>query len=381
MAISPTVPTNRLLNAWQKRMGVNPYLFNQVAGSNAYANLAFASERAYVQPERDYIAEGLAAAQADILPYLRTFHRPTYVETTITLPRGYNPLQSLWTNYHWVQAIGERATTLIEADVAVTYDLNAGTATLNVTTAVDTGEIEVFFRVADGAQAAADPRYQIEPLRLTASGGVVTAVGHPGLFVLPSIWADPYLAPNYNIPNTADAADVNSYVEFVDVYRVYPDATNAVTIVQDPYFTGNYTGTTPNLITGGALLLDGRKGEIRLRADTAHFCTLYGVRNVRVKYLAGYPLDPFTQQPDTALEAAFIRLANCRVPLMPNTFSDQRAQVYQNDTAVQTVGEGFGARMLERETPFGYRKGEVESWRTINRSPYMVGSGGVLGAV
>lgn len=377
MAISQTYPTNRLLNAWQHRMGVNPYLFNQVTGANAYANIARAGERVYTQVDRDYIAEGCVTASSEILPYLRTFHRPTYTEEIITLPRRWNVLSTLQTRYHWVKAIGERATMLIQAAVPVTYNLSAGTATLSVTTAFDWDEIEVFFRTADGALSAANPLWEIEPTFKTSSGGVVTITGHPSVFVKPSLWAQPYLAPNYDTVNIGDSADVNSYVASVDVYRVYPDATNAVTLLQDPWFLGQPTGTAYNEISGGALLEDERLGQLRLRPDTANVCSLYGIRKVRVKYLAGYPLDIYTQRPDAALETAFVRLVNLRLPQMPNTFDDIRAQVYQRDSIVPMAG----SQPVMKSTPLGGLAGEIAAWATISNPPYCVGSGGFIGGI
>jgi hypothetical protein len=359
-------------------MGVNPYHFNQVAGPNAYANLARSGQRVYAQPDRDYIAEGLSIAQADILPYLRTFHRPTFVYEEIPVPARWIPTQSLHLSYSWLDKIGKRAVELIQANVPVSYNLATGTASVTVTTAVEFHEIEVFFRMADGADGSADPLWEIEPLRRSVSAGTVTLTGHASLFVKPSLWRQPYLSPNYNEPNIGDSDNPSTYVTAVDVYRVYADASIGVEILSDPWWTGHYTTTVPDLRDGGLLIMDNRTSEVRLRYELCSLCHIRGARTLRVHYRAGFPLDHYTQRPNAALETAFIRLANCRIPQIPNSFDDIRAQVFASDQLVDTIG-GENARPLSAETPFGYRRGEVAAWRTITSPPYAVGAGGVLG--
>jgi hypothetical protein len=371
------IPNNRLLNAWQRRMA-NPFHFNQLAGTNAYAPLTDPGEWVYVQPDRDYIAEALAQANAEISAYLGTYHRPTFVEEVVEVPRNWRPDRNLFTQWNHVQAIGSRATTLIEAGATVTYNLAAGTATVTVATTVAASEVRVYFRVADGADSAANPLWEIEPLRAVASGGNVTLTGHAALFAEPSLWAAPYVGPNYNATskNVGDSNDVTSYVVTVDVYREYADATDAVTFFTDPIWVGNASSSTYSEFDGVALIADGRQGALVVR-PSSYGCNWRWFNRIRIRYLAGYPLDSVTGLPDNALETAYVRLGNCRIPQYAGNLSDARTQVWQEDTMVDTLA-GTNGRALERETPFGYRRGEVAAWRTISRPPYYVPRGGVL---
>src|SRR5688572_23169583 len=111
-----------LLNNWAARMGEWLYHFNQCVGDGVNASLTTGGQRPYVQVERDYINEGLVSALAITLPYLGFYPRPTYLYQRIPVNSGWSRhWGSLQLDYGYVQAIGRRATSVIDAGATVTY--------------------------------------------------------------------------------------------------------------------------------------------------------------------------------------------------------------------------------------------------------------------
>jgi hypothetical protein len=379
MAIA-SVDTLTLLNAWQRRMSVPIFHFNQVTGAGVNAPLSEPRSDAWVQPEREYVAEGLTTALALAVPHLGFKPRPVFEQAEINLYRV-RYFTGIHLDYGFVQAIGRRAATVIQAGAAVTYSpggLNTqvlATITVPVAADVTADEIRVYFREADrpaglaDSAEAADDRWWIEPLKVVISGGNATITGHKALFASPAIWADPYLSPNYNASakNKADTGEAADFVTLVDVYRVYPDATNAVTFLTDP--RRGCCGTPVNgwLETAGeAWIEDARIGTIGMRATT---CCHRHFDRVRIDYYAGLPTVNFEVRRD--LQTALIRLANCELPQEPTAWSDARLQIWQKDTMVATVNDA--RRPMEKDTPFGNRGGQVAAWRVVSRMALGVG--------
>jgi hypothetical protein len=366
-----------LLNYWPLRMGEYLYHFNQVVGAGQNASLTTPGQAPYVQIEREYINEGMNSALALAIPYLGFYPRPTYLHQRIPVSGWSRYWGSLQLDYGYVQAIGRRATAVIESGAAVTYkplasdqnDKHVAEIVVTVTEGIDPTEIAVFFREADRPQGfidstdVTDDRWRIEPLTVKVVGTTATITGHRSLFVKPEIWAEQYDYPNFNdsSKNTGDTSNANDFVTAVDVYRVYPDATNAI---QPVYRDCNRTYQTVN---GTGHVMDAGLGII----DAEYYDCLpscgYPFEYVDVYYYAGLPLVNFEIRRD--LQTALIRLGNCEIPVAPNNFDDRRTMVWQDDTKILTENE--------RDTPFGKLNGQVYAWRIIKR--LALGVGGVVG--
>lgn len=310
-----------LLNRWPLVMSEDVWTFNQLAGAGVrlFANR---QNTPYIQSERDYIADALHSATLAAVPYLGFYPVPVWVEgEVVTINRDLHWTgQTLDTRFTHLSEFGRRATTVISAGADVVYsdsdsDGVQDTATITVTTAVDTDEIQVFFRVADGAAAAADARWQVEPLSVSASGGTVTITGHKSLFVHPqNVWAKAYtddgVAPKY----AGDTTDTDSFVTKVDVYRVYADATSAVQLILNPNIVG--TSNTPVNVT--ADIVDSDYGRFTMRVDSSQSEPAMPPSTAKVWYRAGLPLvNGFM---DRRLEVALIRYANTFMPQQPAMF-------------------------------------------------------------
>lgn len=376
MAISQDY-TYRLLNAWQRWNMVSPWLFNQIVGNGIYAQLDQSGAGIFVEPDRDVIAQSILLAYPQALQHLRTFHRPEFTQETIHLDSR-RPIsrQYVETRFSHLHAIGKRTATLIQANVAITYsdsddDSIDDRATLSVSTALtDADEIQVFFRVADGAPEAADRRYQIEPLRVTLSGGVATITGHRSLFVKPAIWRKPYTVPYFNSSdkNAGSTTDPASFVTQVDVYRVYANPDNAVEFRVAEHCSCGYS-----LEYGAANITDKRLGQVELCGPSVCMCGGY-YSTVELYYQAGIPLT-LERTPDPSLEKAFIRLANAKMPRVPQNLGPSATQLWSFDASVYPEGEGSP---LYNNSPFGPRVGDIEAWLIM--SQYVVGAGGASGA-
>lgn len=377
-------PLYGYLNAWANEMQISPWWWNQLAGQGDLAPLSSGGANVYVLPDWTDIAKGINRALTLITDQLRFYPRPVYLSERIALGQG-RPfeMQSLRTKYGYLQAIGTRGTTVLSAAETVVYSdedgdgvNDTGTVTFAYASAPDESEIQMFFTVTDidlpGAQAA-DERYQIEPATVVVSGGNITLTAHIGYFVKPTLWRQPYVAPNYNPQNknVLDTADATNYVTEVDVYRVYPDETNAVTLRRrQPSCAGCAWEWYP--AAGTAQIEDSVLGLFNLY-ETSCGCWRGGWTYVDISYYAGYPLDRFGQ-PEPALTESLTRLANTKMPRQPNTFDNVIATRWQADNSYPTVN-GRDAPM--RQTPFGSLVGQVEAYDII--TTYMLGTGMSLG--
>lgn len=351
MAITTRQPLHGLLGAWQRRMGVNLWHFNQIDGPGVDAPVSTPGQFVYVQPEREQIAEALIAALGMGISHLGFYPRPVFLREPVTMR-----LASHWkifqTRYKYVDALGKRGVSVIEADAPVVYSDSDGdtiddlaTITVTLPTGVtDPAEVQVFFTAADSQYPAADERWQIEPVRVTITGTTATITGHRALFANPALWRRAYDAPNYQAAskNTGTTTNVNDFVTEVDVYRVYLD-------------------TSDNSIN--AEIVDGMNGLVRLRGIDGCGCTGAAAPIETLYYRAGYPLNDVTGEPDAALELAFLRLANAEMPTKP-VADEIRVNFFQGDANVYPDVQQT-PRVVNN--PLGIRVGQVEAWRTFQQ--------------
>lgn len=373
---------------WAEYMGITPWAFNQLSGPGDQAPLTTNGINVWVQPDWRDLALALTRALTKVSDNLRFYPRPVYLHAEIPLGRG-RPfeLQSLKLPYGYVQAIGRRAITALDSGAAVVYTdedgdgvNDTGTVTINVVDPPSASEIQMFFTVADIAlpsAVVADERYQIEPATVVVSGNTVTLTAHISYFVLPSLWRQPYIPPNYNAHNkniliTTDAAN---YVTTVDVYRVYPDATSAVTL-RRRVRECTACGFTWENVTGLAEIEDSRLGLINVCEESCR-CWRGGYSYLDVYYYAGYPIpnysatsqaDVFTGEPDPALTEAIVRLANCEQARVPNSFNNNISTRWDKDQEYQKIqGEP------PIKTPFGSMNGQRAAWEIV--AEYALGQG------
>lgn len=356
MAVSFNKYAYKLLNRWGEVMEAPIYLYNQIAGAGIYASLSSPGLGVYVQPNRERIAEACKNAVDRTLPLLRFYYQPMYVYERIF----WNGRTPLITKYKHVQSIGQRATTLLEDDAVIVYsdsdsDLTLDLATITITVPAGTApsEIKTYFRAADGAVGVANPLWEIEPTTVTVAGTTATITAHRALFVIPSVWRMPYREPNYNSSsiNEGDTANAADFVTLVDVYREYPDPTQAAVLVgynSNAYVTFDIVNSRLGLLEPSPIC-------------QAMVCDYRGV--VDLWYYAGYPLDGYTGQPDYTLMSAMIRLSNAMNPVQPCNFDDEVSRRWQEDRKMYEPLDVRNTDILNN--PFGVMVGQVEAWNAM----------------
>jgi len=373
MAISKQVENNNLLNAWARVMNEKPFAFNQAAGTGAPLNN---NCHVYIQQEREDIARALDSAIKMMARVLRYWPRPKWFTDTVNL--GSNTIwEQIWKppSSGKIIELGQRATTLILADAVVTYSNNPAnlptenmaTMTVPAGSLTNTNEIQIFFRVADGAYEAGDERYQIEPARVQLSGGNFSITADRALFVKPStIWDVPFKPddPNQVERNAANTGAATDFVTAVDVYRVYNDTTTPISILdRNDTVMGSFNGK----------IWDAQVGLIELEDTCCQF--VQGCRpaeKVQIHYRAGEAL--VYGQMDSELEDACIRLANVVMPeelcsfcqRTQDRFRQDRSPMVENGTATlpaNNINNEFGS--VVQGAVWAYNKA---SDRAINRT-------------
>jgi hypothetical protein len=365
MAISTKTETYGLLSYWRELMEEDIWRFNQAIGESAPDKGC----PVYIQPERERLGRILNKSFNRVSKQLGFSILPVWDSKTFVLQEGVPYERQIFTLDHnrYVEAFGQRATTLIEAAAAIVYTDEDGdgvddTGTLTVVTAVDPDEIQVFFQAADGAPEAESIYYRVYPERITSDGVTATIVIHRADLVQPAVWAEPFSIddPNRTVRNYADMADALDFVAALDVYRVYTDTTTPVVIHSDRYLEGYTTSLdTFTDTTGSVQLVDAVLGEFRIR----HSCSnvpRYPER-FTVYFKAGYPLND--GRIEEALSEAVIRIANADNPV-PRwcAMCEQTKIIWQGDQYL------FGRDELQRadvDNPFGLKSGQVLSWRTL----------------
>lgn len=357
MAISQ-IDAYGLLDDWRDYCLENIWWFNQMTGTGAY----LAECPVYVQPDRDVVARAIREAFGKMTTYLHYPPKPIFVYEDIPLGGGVLiERQELRLKYGHIQAVGQRATTLIEAGATIVYSDVGGlgvsdTATIAVTVpaATPTSEVSIFFKVSDGAPSAAEARYEIVPVTRSRSGNTVTLTAHRANFVKPNgIWAQPYENPNYQERNAGTTTDATQFITQVDVYRVYADDTSAVILVGD----GGCSATCEDdTCTACARLIDAELGIIQVRGTG---CACVYPERVRVHYKAGYPMQYGRIDPDLGIP--LFRLANTLMPRQPCAECNRFYDVWVAD---RETDEGLIPPHL-LSNPFGIQRGQIDAWKAV----------------
>jgi hypothetical protein len=368
MAVSRRL-TYGLLNAWAEYMFVNPWHFNQVTGANSGAAADDGSQFVYVQPERERIVQGITKALALVINKVGFYPRPTWIHETIPMSyQDFLAFHRLKTTYRYVDAIGRRGVTILEADAPIVFSDpdTTGTDTLaTITATVPAGtlaaEVEIFFTAADSLRPQADEHWRIEPVEVTVVGTTATITGHRSLFVKPAIWRKPYTSGIVYGDSSKNVGDIDNPADFVtvvDVARVYPDTTDAITFRFGP------NGCTPDemvSVIGSGYIVNAEYGRVGLAYDYCEECGRGWQGQADIYYRAGLPLD-YLGYPDYAVMQAIIQLANAKQP-MKLTDSDIGNEVWHRDARVYNPSELISES--DRNNPFGLEYGSVDAWRVL----------------
>lgn len=361
-----------LQHHWQQIMLESPWHYNQVVGDDAPLNEGCP---VYVQPNRDLITRQLYNAYSRIRSALSYDLQPTYHREKFRIGSGAPwQFQSFRSKWMKLKALGTRATTVIQANTAIVYSKSDSSLTADDTATItvaapagvtNTDEIQAFFRTADGAPGAADARWQIAPLAISLSGGNFVLTGHRSLFVKPSVWKAPFVGTNQTTRNNAVTTDANNFVTQVDVYRVYTDDTQQVTLITDPLAAWCSSNPTDTSVTQTAVgwLEQEDAGLFRVRLDRGVCLTAFP-EYVQVNYLAGE--DWQYGDMDNEFAQALVHLTNTLLPQTPCELCNQANASYQDDVNVKVQRAGKGGSYVESDpSPFGTQVGSHRAWQIV----------------
>ena len=398
MARSDTVtilPLDRYATAI---MQIHPSHFNQMQGVKA--PMRGGCDEVWDQDARDLLAWTMKQAEDLIAIELGFQVAPTFI-TNERIPFGLTGVRSDWRNaeleteHGYVEAYGTETLTLIQAGATVEYlDLDndpndreeiAEIGNLvydDLTACANPCDVAVFFRVADGADDAADSRWEIRPVKVDIDGSTMRIRAESSLFVRPDLWR---LTKQASIGAHDSVADENRWkidfaltnlVSSVDVYCRTVNTTLPVTLLWDG--ACRCTGTcSHDTQTACAYETDLKRGFFIPRPASG--ANVYAAPTywhppeaVRVNYRAGYPLDRNCRI-DANLERAIVKLTNVLLPEPPCAFCDAAQVRWENDR-----------KNIDPLTPEAagmpwdlYSQGALEAWRIVKR--FAMGRGGKMG--
>jgi len=386
------------LDVYSKLMTIRSPHFNQMNG--AKSPLGGGCDDIWDQDARDALAWTMKQAEDLIAIELGFQPVPAFVTDELQL-EGLTGVRWDWqnaeleTDWKYVEAYGYEQLTLVQANATVTYlDLDHDplareeVAQIGGLVYEDLGacarpcDVAVFFRVADGAEDAADPRWEIRPIRVDIDGSTMRITADSSLFVKPDNWL---LTKQNSIaesgkPNSDWIVDwsLGNLVTAVDVYCRTVNTVLPVTLKWDRQCHCTSTPCAHRTQTGCAQSTDLKRGFFRPRPATGNneFTTPldchYPPESVCVNYWAGYPLDRNCRM-DVNLERAIVKLTNVLLPEPPCNFCDAAQQIWAKDrTNIDPLTPEAASMPWDL-----YSQGALEAWRIVKKMAF--GRGGKMG--
>lgn len=395
----PGIPPTLLpLARYAQIMQVPLTHFHQMNG--ALAPLSGGCDKVWDQDARELLAWTMQQAEELIANELQFQPAPAFV-TEEEIAFGLDGVRSDWMNgevetkWKYIDDFGAEQLTLVQADAVVQYSdddndplARPETATIGTSLYADLGacadpcDVAVFFRVADGAIDAADPRFEIRPIKVDIDGSTMHITAESSLFILPTLWnlteaecrgSGDKLAWVYDF-------DTANLVAAVDVYCRTVNTQTPVTLQWDGVCSCTTSPCEHDTQTGCAYRTNKKLGFFVPRPATwngsanvwAAPCWRVPPESVLVNYRAGYPLDSRTCQMNSNLERAIVKLTNVLLPEPPCGFCDAAQIRWENDRKpVDPLTPEAAALPWDL-----YAQGALEAWRLVKR--LALGRGGKM---
>lgn len=424
------IPKNLLpLYTFFEMMGFHPWHAMGIAGTGdlAISTGCDTLTRRYEWQNSDAaghlsIMQAIEDAETKLRNYLGYSVAPHYVVEEFPWPVSDGPWGSdgRWLSMRLtegeVRAVGVETVAAISANATVAYSDADGdgvqdTFTVTASTTItDRSQIAVYFSSADrfngwGSSTGLSPRWRLQPVTVTISGGTVTVRGPKQLCVKPLKYEGAIsIGANGLDPDTA-----SNFVTTLDIYQRYT-ATDGNTIstsqavitwetrpchgwwcccssccATDPYSGSPYDPAAVAQAVARVGIRDARHGLIT--PAQASYDSTSGVWSsldwnvctqpdrVTVRYLAGFPLgsDGLMQEPYRTVVA---RLAAAE--LARNVCGCEQANralyYWQFDLSQTARGdELFGISPENLNNPLGTRRGQVYAWKFIQDQQQLTG--------
>lgn len=360
--------------------------FQQMAGPKA--PLLRGCDSIWDQNAREDLADTMLTAEQMIADELGYWPAPKFI-TAEQHELGLRGVRNDWwnaelkTDYAYVGGYGTEKLTLLQADATVRYqNLNnnphdredvavIGSELYNDLTACGAAtNVAVFFRVADGAEDAAHPSWEIRPVKVDIDGSTMRITAPASLFVKPELWSlterdcagsdDPNLW-RWNW-------DLDNLVSKVDVYCRTIDGQSPATLLWEPcYCTAPCSHESQ---AACAYPTDDRRGYFAVRPATWNGSThvlaeptyAHAPHSVRINYRAGLALDSLGRM-DRRLERAIVKLTNALLPEPPCGYCDLAKRIWEEDRLkVDPLTTEAAALPWDM-----YTRGALEAWRIVKK--------------
>lgn len=366
------------------------------------------------------IEQAIEQAETKLRNYLGYSVAPHYVSEVIPWPANGNAWGSdgRWLSMQLsegeVRAVGVETLTSISVAAVVAYSDTDGdsindTFTISAaSTITDASQIAVYFSVGDrfaafGATTALSPRWRLQPITVTISGGTITVTGPIQLCVKPLKYEGVV-----NIgANGLDPATAANFVTTLDLYqRITATDGNTVATSQavvtwetrpshgwwcccDSCTTASYSGSVLDVASTAQAVArvgirDARHGLITPAAElydsagqtwSASWPVCDTPDRVTVRYLAGWPLgsDGQMQGPFRTLVAR-MAMAELARPVCGCDAANRELYYWQFDLSQTARGdELFGISPENLNNPFGTRRGHVYAWKAVQNLRQLTG--------
>jgi len=327
---------------------------------------------------RNELASAIQQAEQLMIEKLRYAPAPMYIDgerhpvlhnglkTIRYAPKG---RQRIETEYAHVRYMGKQKMSLIEAGVPIVRSDYTGDgwedrATITLTDA-SVGDIESSSEVvivASGSDATFETEW-IKNLRVTLDETTLTAIGNSAWFVDPSLW---------DRDSVIDGDEEDSFLEEVDIYRVYYVQTGDDPAVLYEYESDDYPTTLPSA-AGVGTVHDHQNGFATITpadwdddTETWNVTTLDAVAvcggllaYINLWYVAGIALDrQGRMRNDFARAVAALTTARMTMPITGGGESVDKIFNYW-----QEIPRGDDRpTYAQKECPFGPQRGAWEAW-------------------
>jgi len=374
--------------------------FWQMAG--AKAPLRSGCDDVWDENARDALVWTILQAEELIANELGFWPAPKFI-TDEEIAFGLTGVRNDWQNgevrtrWGYVSDYGTEQLTLVQADAVIQYqDLDNDplgreeTARIGTALYGDLGacakacDVAIFFRVADGADDAADERWEIRPIKVDIDGSTMRITAESALFIKPglrSLTKVDCIGGDYGVNDWIYNFDLGNLVPKVDVYCRTVNPQTPITLNWDGVCSCTTSPCQHDTQCACAYRTDMKRGFFAPRPATWNGSAnisatpLYSKppESLLVDYRAGYPLDSKSCKMNADLERAIVKLTNVLLPEPPCGFCDAAEVRWKSDRKNIDPLTPEAASM-----PWDlYAQGALEAWRIVKK--LAMGRGGKLG--
>ena len=387
-------PLPRTLMPYQRYamiMGIILPHFNQMAGEKA-PKAGGCGNDIWDQDARQALVETMTVAEEMIATELKYWPALKFIEDE-QIKFAEPGIRWDWmdaqvsTNWKYVDCFGTEQLTLIKADASVIYqDLDKDpfsrkeTAQIGISLYEDLAacsnpcDVAVFIRVADGAEDAADPRWEVRPIKVDIDGDTMSILTESSFLVKPEKWALTQVNCSGLTTDESEAwinsFDISNLVTHVDVYCRTINQQSPVTVYWDGICS--CSGACQHRTqTACAQLSDSKRGHFSIRTSewngstNVYAAPLYSdpPKYIKVNYRAGYPIDSRSCWMNTRLERAIVHLTNVLLPEPPCGYCDAAQDLWKEDrTNIDPLTPEAASMPWDL-----YTQGALKAWRIVKR--------------